>query len=1255
MGKGTNTTTTSSAPNPTAMAAYQNILGQAQGVAATPYTPYNGELVAPVNQQQQTGIANINANWNYAQPYLQTAAGYAQNAATPLTTAQIQQYMSPYTQDVVNATQAQFANQNEQQRQQSIGSAISQGALGGNRQGIAEAELANQQQVAQAPVISGLYNQAYTTGLNTALTEQQARAQGAYSLGNLGVSGQNAALTGANAQVGVGTLQQGTQQQQDAARYQQFINQLAYPFQTTQWLAGIGTGVGSQMGGTGTTTAPAPNPLSQWLGLGTAGLGAAGQAGLFSGLGGAAGGSGAAAAAGMGTAADSAALLAELGPMAMIARGGVVAPRSQTMPESPRTLKLQQRQLQAGHRRVQMFPHGTPELPMPRGMMRTKNVNGTFHYNPSRIDENEIHRLSTAGRENEMLDLGPYSKDDIAKRMRGGEVPVAVVERHPDGTEARAAVGTHATADRQMAAMNRTKSPGHIVRIEDPRETIGHRMRAHGGCVPGFADGGATPMGEAPPTNGVGAVLAGQPYGGGHGWIPRMDMARGAGAPRGSAGVAPPPSSTPDLAKQAKEIGSLANMIQNPQSPEPMSNYHPDQQSWPEAPEARYGGVVARARGGRASGGVANLPFHAMIPHLADGGSPYDTNYFDETFAAPIRHTHDAYDIVSNPDRLQAFGDRARENVIAENPDYVPLPRRRPEGIAPSFDLRPEITGGRSNPVDATALGYADDGTVPIGRSRAPRSNVAVVQGDQPSPLDNAAWRQGPVGAPAPGYDAMAQAEPSGAPVPAPRGVAPPSGIDLSANSKLWPSLMSAGFGAMASRSPFLGTAVGEGGLAGMQTYSNERTREDRINSEVKKLSQEAEFAQKRLDLATRPFTEQTANQKATLEQARLLHETMTPYQKAMVDHQRALEAEARSQHLTTPVTVNDPILGPRTAMRDPEGKLRFVDTGEIVGLPGQNNQPAAPPSDDAARPFKSATPSTGTMMAAQQQGLHGQAFLDAVPAPFRNTAEAVANYDAPITVFTKMGRSGVSQDKALAWVRQVNPDYDQTWYSLKGQALKNFYASSTPNSPVVQARAMNTAVGHAGDLADALQELHTANPGLLQSARESGMPMLSYLAAQAQKGVFRGTPSGAALAKIGAIEPLYSAETAKFYSGSAGSEHERQAIGAPYNPSLSFPEQIAALRTQAHMFKSKTAPLEQEYRDAFDAPGLTQYGTKQHVKEWAVAKENAQKSLAKIDQLYDASRASGSTPSVTSQPAKPKTIIQGGHTYTLQPDGSYK
>jgi hypothetical protein len=273
-GKGSNQTTTqTTGPDPTAMAAYRDLLSRAQGVASTPFQNYGGEFVAPVNAQQQMGIGNINANAGFAQPYIQQAAGYANQAAQPLTATQIAQYQSPYTQQVVDATQRQFDRANSQAQNNLRGRAAAQGALGGNAAPIAAADMAYQQQLGQAPVIAGLMNQGYQTALGTAQQQQQNLGNAAYSLGNLGVAGQNAALTGAGAQLGAGSLQQQTQQAQNQALYQQFLAQQAYPFQTTQWLGGLTTGVGSQMGGTSSTTAPPPNDAAKWAGLGLSAAG----------------------------------------------------------------------------------------------------------------------------------------------------------------------------------------------------------------------------------------------------------------------------------------------------------------------------------------------------------------------------------------------------------------------------------------------------------------------------------------------------------------------------------------------------------------------------------------------------------------------------------------------------------------------------------------------------------------------------------------------------------------------------------------------------------------------------------------------------------------------------------------------------------------------------------------------------------------------------------------------------------------------
>lgn len=183
--------------------------------------------------QQGAGLATSGAVQGAAAAN-QAAGTNVWNQVGPVTAGQIQNYESPYTQSVVNATQAQFNNQNAQQAQQLKGNAISSGAFGGDRAGVAQAILAGQQQLAQAPTIAGLENQGYSQALGEANTQQalqanlgqtQAGLQASTALGagnllsNTGVAtgqlGANTALgagqLGANTQLGAGQLGANTQ------------------------------------------------------------------------------------------------------------------------------------------------------------------------------------------------------------------------------------------------------------------------------------------------------------------------------------------------------------------------------------------------------------------------------------------------------------------------------------------------------------------------------------------------------------------------------------------------------------------------------------------------------------------------------------------------------------------------------------------------------------------------------------------------------------------------------------------------------------------------------------------------------------------------------------------------------------------------------------------------------------------------------------------------------------------------------------
>lgn len=282
--KGSQTSSTTSSLPPEVLANYQDVVGQAKNVSSTPYQQYTGQLVAPENATEQAATtAATNAQGAY-QPYFNQAqnsiaSGTQAISPTAVDSSSINQYMNPYTQNVINSTMAQ-AHQNDAIQQSTLaGNAASKGAWGGDRSAVAQSLLAGQQNLANNQTIAGLENQNYSQALGEANTQQQVgmtaqqannanqlQASGLY--GALGNNAQNNQLSGASALMAAGQIGQQTQQNQNTAGYQQFQQQLAYPFQNTQYLANIIEGLGNQ-GGTSTTTSPSQssNGVLGFLGL----------------------------------------------------------------------------------------------------------------------------------------------------------------------------------------------------------------------------------------------------------------------------------------------------------------------------------------------------------------------------------------------------------------------------------------------------------------------------------------------------------------------------------------------------------------------------------------------------------------------------------------------------------------------------------------------------------------------------------------------------------------------------------------------------------------------------------------------------------------------------------------------------------------------------------------------------------------------------------------------------------------------------
>lgn len=149
----------------------------------------------------------------------------------------------------------------------------------------------------------------------------------------------------------------------------------------------------------------------------------------------------------------------------------------QNIPESIATLLHQQNELFSGKRSVQMFPNGTRELPILTGCVRYANKRGIFHYWPNKITEEVIEFLSSQGKENLLLRLGPFSKRDIAKRLEKGEKLVFITEYSPIGTEVRSAIGTDQTCPEQLAYFEQTKCDGNTIVAGAPPERVQRVLR----------------------------------------------------------------------------------------------------------------------------------------------------------------------------------------------------------------------------------------------------------------------------------------------------------------------------------------------------------------------------------------------------------------------------------------------------------------------------------------------------------------------------------------------------------------------------------------------------------------------------------------------------------------------------------------------------------------------------------------------------------------------------------------------------------
>lgn len=292
-----NTTTSTSQTNipPELLKMYQGLTGFGTGVAQTPLQQYGGSRVAGFTPDE-TNAFNLNEqNVGVGLPFINQASDWYGSAATPTyplipqyNRENLQPYMNPWSQDVIDTTLADMERSDtfDQNRLRDQGIMSGASPFFGDRAGVAAAELARGQEANRNRTVAGLRSQGFTNAQQQFAGQQQLMQSGLNSDANRYLSaaggmsnlGQQAAGMGSQdvaSLLRTGALQRDVAQQQLNIPYQNFQEQQQYPFKIADFLRGMVTGTGSNWGSSTSqsTTPPAPSAIGQIAGLGTAGLG----------------------------------------------------------------------------------------------------------------------------------------------------------------------------------------------------------------------------------------------------------------------------------------------------------------------------------------------------------------------------------------------------------------------------------------------------------------------------------------------------------------------------------------------------------------------------------------------------------------------------------------------------------------------------------------------------------------------------------------------------------------------------------------------------------------------------------------------------------------------------------------------------------------------------------------------------------------------------------------------------------------------
>jgi hypothetical protein len=208
-------------------------------------------------------------------------------------------FMNPYTQEVIDTTTADINRQADMRRNQLTSQAVGQGAFGGSRGALQQAELSRNTADQIARTGAGLRKSGFDTAMGNAMnafSDQMKRGQNAAQIfgslgqgiggigaglgtmgvrqGAMGEAAQAAGTRDVNALFNLGSLEQGQIQAGYDLERQNALETAAEPFRRLGFMSDMFRGVPTSQGTMTSSSQPSPSPYSTFLGtaMGLGGL-----------------------------------------------------------------------------------------------------------------------------------------------------------------------------------------------------------------------------------------------------------------------------------------------------------------------------------------------------------------------------------------------------------------------------------------------------------------------------------------------------------------------------------------------------------------------------------------------------------------------------------------------------------------------------------------------------------------------------------------------------------------------------------------------------------------------------------------------------------------------------------------------------------------------------------------------------------------------------------------------------------------------